>query len=225
MSTAAPPHPTVGADRHDIPMPGAAAARNRRRPMLVLAAVLLLLVSALAGAYAFGQLTTTVAVVGLARTVPAGQVVQREDLTIVQLTPSAGLTTVPASALETVVGKRAATDLAAGTTLTPDGVTDALVPARGRAVIGILTTPGTAPVSGLEPGAAVMLVPLGALDSANSATTAPITGVSGRVVAAVLQADGSGTRVDVEVAADRAEQLQRLAAEKRLAVVLVSKER
>lgn len=227
MSTTAPPHPMTGAaPRVDVPMPGAVAGRNRRRPMLVLAAVLLLLVSALTGAFAFGQLTTTTSVVGLARTVPAGQVVVRDDLTVVQLSPAAGLATVPATALDSVVGKRAVSDLVAGTTLTPDGVVDTLVPARGRAVVGVLTTPGTAPVAGLVPGAAVVLVPLTATQGGTpAASAAPAMAAPGRVVAAVALSDGSGTRIDVEVEAGQAEQLQRLAAEKRLAVVLVSKER
>lgn len=230
MSTTAPrtvARTAAAADRVDIPTPGVAAARNRRRPILVLAAILLLLVSALAGAYAFAQLSTTVAVVGIARSVPAGQVVVRDDLTVVQLSPSAGLATVPATALDSVVGQRAATDLVAGTTLTPDGVVGSLVPAKGHAVVGVLTTPGTAPVGGLVPGAQVILVPLAATTAGSppAASAPPSLGIPGRVVGAVPQSDGTGTRVDVEVAADQAEQLQQLAAEKRLAIILVSKER
>src|SRR5699024_2120247 len=135
-----------------VPTPGAAANRNRRRPALVLAAVLLLVVSALAGAFAFSQVSTTVAVVAMDRTVPAGQVLQRDDLTVVQVNQSSGLATVPADDLPAVVGLRAVTDLPAGSTLTPESYADALVPAAGEAMVGILASPGTAPLSGLVPG-------------------------------------------------------------------------
>lgn len=213
--------PTVGPVR--MPTPGAVANRNRRRPVLVLAAILLLAVSALAGAFAFSQVSTTVAVVAVTRTVPAGQVLHRDDLTVVQVNQSSGLATVPADDLSSVVGLRAVTDLPAGTTLTPDSFADALVPAAGEAVIGVVAAPGTAPLSGLVPGAQVLLVPLAAdgagKDDAGGSET------PGRVVAVSELPDGTGVRVDVVVAADEAARLQRLGAAQRVALVLLTKER
>jgi len=203
-----------------VPTPGAAANRNRRRPALVLVAVLLLVVSALAGAFAFSQVSTTVAVVAMDRTVPAGQVLQRDDLTVVQVNQSSGLATVPADDLPAVVGLRAVTDLPAGSTLTPESYADALVPAAGEAMVGILASPGTAPLSGLVPGAEVLLVPLAGDDGQAGGAETP-----GRVVTMHQLRDGAGVRVDVLVAADEAARLQRLGAAQRIALVILTKER
>lgn len=211
--------PTAGPVR--LPTPGAAANRNRRRPVLVLAAVLLLAVSALAGAFAFSQVSTTVSVVAMARTVPAGQVLQRADLAVVQVSQASGLDTVPAEQLAGIVGLRAVTDLPAGSTLTPDSYADQLVPAAGEAVVGVLCTPGTAPLDGLVAGAQVLLVPLAEKDGG----TEPGAEVPGRVVAVHPLSDGTGARVDVVVAADQAARIQRLAAVERIALVILTKER
>lgn len=204
-----------------LPTPGAAANRNRRRPALVLAAVLLLAVSALAGAFAFSQVSTTVSVVAMARTVPAGQVVQRADLVVVQVTRTSGLDTVPAEQLPGIVGLRAVTDLPAGSTLTPDSCADQLVPAAGEAVVGVLSAPGTAPLDGLVAGAQVLLVPL----PEKGGDTPAGAEVPGRVVAVHPLPDGTGARVDVLVAADQAARIQRLAAVERVALVILTKER
>lgn len=204
-----------------MPTPGAAANRNRRRPILVLAAVLLLAVSALAGAFAFSQVSTTVSVVAMARTVPAGQQLQRDDLTVVQVTQTSGLDVVGADQLPEIVGLRAVTDLPAGSTLTPDSYADHLVPAEGEAVVGVLAAPGSAPLDGLVAGAQVLLVPLPDKNG-GEATGAE---VPGRVVAVQPLADGTGSRVDVLVAADQAARIQRLAAVERIALVILTKER
>ncbi|MFW6600399.1 SAF domain-containing protein [Propionibacteriaceae bacterium Y2011] len=228
MSPTTVPTGTEVAAPISVPTPGAAAARNRRRPMLILLAVLLLAVSALAGAWAFTQLDTTHGVVGVTRTVSAGEVIGRDDLTVVQISEQSTLDTVPAADLESIIGRRAVTDLPAGTTLPPGSVADVLVPAKGNAVVGVLTTPGTAPVAGMAPGARVWLVPVaaaGAAEGEPGTSTTPATGVEGRVIAVTPLADGSGSRVDVEVAASAAIELQQLAAADRLGIVLISKER
>ena len=205
-----------------LPLPAANTHRNRRRPLLILAAALLLLVSALAGAFAFSSVSTTDPVLAMARTVVAGQVVTAEDLTIVQVNRGSGLATIAAQARDQVLGKRAVTDLPAGSTLTPDSVADQVVPAKGHALVGVLAAPGSAPLAGLVPGAEIELVVLSSdPDQEPDATS----GVRGVLVAVVELADGSGVRVDVDVPADQANRLQQLAAAKRLAIVVISQER
>lgn len=189
--------------------------------MLILAAALLLLVSALAGAFAFSSVTTTDPVLAMARTVVAGQVVTADDLTTVHLNRGSGLATISATALDEVVGKRAVTDLPAGVTLNPDAIAEQVVPARGRALVGVLAAPGTAPLAGLVPGAEVELVVLSADPTDDPDERA---GVRGVLVAVVELTDGSGVRVDVDVPAEQASRLQQLGAAKRLALVVISQE-
>ncbi len=195
--------------------------RNRRRPLLILASALLLLVAALAGAFAFSSVSTTDPVLAMARTVTAGQTVTADDLTVVQLNRGSGLATIPAGDRDLVIGKRAVTDLPAGSTLSADAVADLLLPAQGRALIGLRAAPGTAPLAGLVPGAEVELVVL-PIDP----ETAPENDdpVRGTLVTVVELPDGTGVRVDVDVPADQARQLQQLAAANRLALVVVSQE-
>lgn len=223
--TTAPPQSPPG--RVTIPTPGATAARNRRRPMLIVLGVMLIATSALAAAFAFSQITTSVAVVGVARDVAAGQALTRADLTVMQVNEGSGLDTVAADRLDAMVGLRATRDLGAGTTLTPTAVADTLVPTRGRAVIGVVAAPGTAPVAGIGPGTVVSLIELADdQPEADGGEASPAEGaVNGRVVAVEPLPDGTGTRVDIEVDAADAERLQRLAAAQRLGVVIVSQER
>lgn len=203
------------------PQPSAVTHRNRRRPVLVLAAVLLLLVSALAGAFAFSSVSTTDPVLAMARTVPAGQVLTVDDLTVVQLNRGSGLSTIPAAEQDRVIGKRAVTDLPVGSTLARDAVADLLIPAQGRALIGLRAGPGTAPLAGLVPGAQVELVELASDPEAEPSAEDPVLGT---LVTVVELPDGTGVRVDVDVPADQSRRLQQLAAADRLALVVVSQE-
>lgn len=189
--------------------------------MLILASALLLLVAALAGAFAFSSVSTTTPVLAMARTVTAGQLVTAEDLTVVQLNRGSGLATVPAADRDRVIGKRAVTDLPAGSTLSADGVADLLLPAHDRALIGLRAAPGTAPLAGLVPGALVELV---TVPSDPDAEPAPDEPVRGTLVTVVALPDGTGVRVDVDVPADQARRLQQLAAADRLVLVVVSQE-
>lgn len=194
------------------------ATRHRRRPALIALAVALLALSGLAGWWAFTQASDTTTVIGVKHTIRAGQVIKAEDLTQVQAAADPAIHTVPLTAADTVVGKRAATDLAAGTTLTPDSATDALVPHRGESLVGVLVAAGKAPVTGLAVGAPVRLVPspqqqAGSLDT-----------VSGVIVGVTETPDGTGQRVDVQVPAGQAAGIQRYASTNELSLVIDSKE-
>ncbi|MFX4271683.1 SAF domain-containing protein [Propionibacteriaceae bacterium Y1685] len=232
------------ASRVNIPTPGYIASKNRRRPALIALAVAFLLLSALAGWWAFTQISTTTAVVGVRESITRGEVIEREDLVIMQVSNDPQQSTIPAEELEQVIGRRAATDLPAGVTVPREAFTDALVPPKGRAVIGVVTKGGSAPRTGLVKGARVTLVPLAGSTgdttpeepgSSTSSSPPPSTNtpapddesagsVEGTVVDVVDNGDGTG-RVDIEVDAAQAGELQRLAAEDKLALVVESQER
>ena len=101
-------------------MPAALPASGRRRPALVVIGALLALVAAFATIRAVVSAGQRVEVLAVARDVPAFTAMTSQDLRPVFVAVDAGVRTVPASDADQVVGRVAATDLAAGSLLSPD---------------------------------------------------------------------------------------------------------
>jgi hypothetical protein len=148
--------------------------------------------------------TGTTAVVGVAREVRAGQVIQRQDLVSVQIATNSGLRAVPVRRAEDVVGKRTLVRLLPGSLVNPDAVADKLVPAPGQALVGLSLSPGQRPAVAMDAGDSVEIVYTpGSQDAASSeaARTPPVRGV---VVSTVEDPDTSKTVVNVTVPAESA---------------------
>lgn len=211
-----------------VPTPAAAPTRNRRRPLLFALAVAILAVCALAGWAAFRSVSATVPVIGVRDTITKGTIIERGDLTTMQVGNDPNLHAIPVAEVDSVVGRRAATDLPAGGIVPAESVTDALVPAKGHSVIGIFAKDGAAPLTGIEPGTHVRLVPLPATqEQPNPPKGAPQpikTLVPGVVIASTPADDGTGVRIDVDVEASAATGVQILAAQNRIALVIDSRE-
>ena len=143
-----------------VPTPAASPTKNRRQPALAALAVAVLALCALAGWAAFRSVSATVPVIGVRETITKGTIIQRDDLTTMQVGQDPNLHVIPVADIDQVVGRRAATDLPAGGIIPVESVTDALVPAKGHSVIGIFARDGSAPLIGIEPGTRVRLVPL-----------------------------------------------------------------
>lgn len=179
--------------------------------------------AALLGAWVFAALylsaDDTREVLALANPVERLERIERSDLRVLRLPTNTDVQTVPASQLDGVVGRVAATDLAAGSLLA-DGqlvpVGERLV-AAGEAVVGVLVGPGDAPSTGLDRGAKVSVV------------VRPPAGVSGAAVevpgwvADVSGAVGSkGDRsVEVVVARRDAASVSAAAADRRVTIVVL----
>jgi hypothetical protein len=161
----------------------------------------------------------------LARDVPYGATIGAEDLTVVQVNPSAGLRLVPAGQRDQVVGRQAATQLFAGSPLTAGQVTDRGVPAPGQQVVGVELKPGQVPARALRAGEPVLLVVVpptsvvGVPDTQaqNGVSTIPAT-VAGQTVS---QANGN-VRVDVAVAAADGPRVASMAVAGRIVLVATS---
>jgi hypothetical protein len=97
-------------------------ARRQRRWSLALLALLVTLGSALAFVVLWLNAGSRVPVLALRRDVPAGQVIQADDLTVVRISTDPGISPVSSSARDDVIGQPAASDLQAGTLLVPDAV-------------------------------------------------------------------------------------------------------
>ncbi|MCW5950692.1 MAG: SAF domain-containing protein, partial [Propionibacteriaceae bacterium] len=146
----------------DTPRPAAspvAAGRSKlqRSPLLIVFGVLVLAAGAAFGWFMWATTSTASEVVAVKADVQRGQIINAEDLTTVRVTLDPSLRTVPASDLQTLVGKRAATDLSAGTLVSPDQVTDVLLPPTGMSVVAVPIDAGLVPTVPILAGDTVRL--------------------------------------------------------------------
>src|SRR3954470_14223160 len=130
--------PTVG-------RPALEPVRTRRRPLMIGLGLALTALGGLGAVWLASTGTGTTAVVGVAREVRAGQVIQRQDLVGVEIATGSGLRAVPVRRAEDVVGKRTLVRLLPGSLVHPDAVADKLVPAAGQAFGGLSLFPGQRP--------------------------------------------------------------------------------
>ena len=180
--------------RRQKPAAPSAVQRRRQVPWIV-AGVLLVVGCALAFGVASVRASHGEDVLALARSVPAGRVVQPGDLRVVKVTPTAGLDPVPAVSESSTVGRPAAVALVAGTLLTP---ADLGTPSGGSGdVVAVALKAGAYPPS-LGPGGRVDVVPV---VGGSSSGSAPVSGQSGSIGAVVLSVDATpaGSSADAVV--------------------------
>ena len=192
----------------------------QRRPSAVVLALVLVCLGGLTGLWLWTSSSAATEVVAVRSPVERGQLIVPEDLTTVRVTLDPALRTVPASGLESLVGKRAVTDLAAGTLVAPEQVSDAVVPGAGLAVVAVPIAPGLIPSEPLKAGDTVRLVQA-------PAQGVEVTGAPAEITGTVLNVTPGDTEtvVDVLVADNRAGELAARAASGDLALVLASRER
>jgi hypothetical protein len=184
---------TLNARRQKVAAPS--AVQRRRQVPWIVAGVLLVVGCALAFGVASVRASHGEDVLALARSVPAGRVVQPGDLRVVKITPTAGLDPVPALSESSTVGRPAAVALVAGTLLTP---ADLGAPPGGSGdVVSVALKAGAYPPS-LGPGGRVDVVPVVGSSSSGSA---PVSGQSGSIGAVVLSVDATpaGSSADAVV--------------------------
>ena len=129
----------------------------RRRPALVAASIAAVCLGGLLGAFAWTATSDTRSVVAVRSAVERGAVIGREDLMAVQVGLDPALTPIPAAQVETLVGQRAAVDMAAGTLVTREqisahGAAPAGVLGRRGGVAGVTAAGGTAGDGRPDPG-------------------------------------------------------------------------
>jgi hypothetical protein len=189
---------------------------GRRNPKWIALGVVALCLGGLLSYVIYARLAQETAVVTLAQTVYRGEVIDATDLTTITLQGNTIAQAVPAADLDTMVGKRAAVDLVAGSVLVASGVTDESIPASGRAVVGLKLSAGRTPTSLLIPSAAVRLVALPGQNGSDDLTGDTFTA---RIIDQANGADGTSILVNVDVAADQAAIIAQLAAQDRIALV------
>lgn len=131
--------------------------RRRRRWSLALVGALVTVGSALAFAVLWMNAGDREPVVAVTRRVPAGQVIEAGDLSIVRVSTDAALAPIPADQVDEVVGQIAVTDLVPGTLLTQEHLVAESILEAGSAVVGVALRPGQLP-GRLEGGDRVQIV-------------------------------------------------------------------
>jgi hypothetical protein len=179
-------------------MPAALGPVTRRRVSLprVLLGVLLILGFALAGAVLGSKLDTRLPVLATAHALSAGQTITDGDLTVVRVAVGSGVTTTPASARASVVGRTAAVPLAAGSLVTPAQVGTLAWPPAGQSVIALAVKAGHAP-AGLSAGThvTVLVVPTAGGTTGTASTATQVVSADATVVSIREAADQSGSSI------------------------------
>lgn len=193
---------------------------SRRNPKWVALGVVALCLGALLSYVSYSRVAHQLPVVAVVNTVHRGSTIQAKDLTMVDVSSESGARLVPASELPRLVGRKAVYDLVGGSFLPPGAASDALVPATGRALVGVRLVAGRAPAGELPPSVPVRLValpPSGADPGFSDSYTGDT--VTARVISQEEGADGASIIVNVDVPASQAPMVALLSSQERLALV------
>jgi hypothetical protein len=203
--------------------PVIAPAKTRRRSGVLAAGIALVVVGALGAAYLTQLVGDAVQVVAIAQDVQPGELIERTDLTVADVSVDPALTPVPAARLTELVGQRAAVALSAGSLLTDAAVSEQVLPATGQSLVGVALQTAQLPAEPLQAGDRIRIVDTPASQGEPPAPT-PQT-IPGVVVSASPADDSGLTVVDITVPSAQAADLAARVATGRIALVLDSRER
>lgn len=191
---------------------------GRRNNGRIAVGVLVVALSALGAAVVFSSATDRVAVIGIARDVPAGQAITESDLREVSLSGGEGLSTIAVANAEQVVGRTAAVALSKGALLTDAQLADTSALPEGSVVAGAVLAPGQYPV-GLAVGDTVDVVETTAPDA--SGVGDPVSRGSASVLDLADSIDGQGLlTVSLAIASDDAAAISSAGAAGRVSLVV-----
>jgi flagella basal body P-ring formation protein FlgA len=200
--------------------------RSRRRWGVVVVMAALVCLGALGNVWLVQSSSSQQQVVSTRTTIVRGALISRADLATVQVGVDASLHPIPASQLDSLVGKRAALDIAAGSLLTSDQVADQVVPAAGLSLVGVAAPATLMPGTPLQAGDKVRVV--ATPGQQGEVPVGQQRFISATVVSSAEGTDtgqGAQTVITVQVPAGDASELAALAATGKVAIVLDSRER
>lgn len=196
------------------PRPEAVQLRARRSPRLVALGVLLVALGGIGAAALYTTNADHRAVIVMASDVARGEVLAKEQFTVVEVPGSLAVDAVPAAGLDSLVGQVARTDLPQGSFPLERHVGTDPLPA-GQSLVGLRLALGKLPTSDLPPGTTVRLV--GLVDGAETAVDAMVA------TRPVLLDDAVSYSFDVQVADGDADAVARLSAGDQVAMVVVTR--
>lgn len=202
------------------------AVRTRRRPMMIFGAIAAILLAGLLTWYVVGHMRAQYSVVVVRTSVARGHTITATDLTTTTIGATSGVSTVPATDLDRLIGQQALIDLASGSLLPQDAIGATTIPAKGQSIVGLKLDPSKVMTGTIAPGSKLRLVVVAAANAA--ATGASGTG-SGPAVGAVFPAtlvsmttgtvDNTQVLANVQISAANAPAVAVLSAAGRIAVV------
>jgi hypothetical protein len=207
---------------------GAPLPTRERKPGYVAMAVLLIVGLAALFGFFYQQAGSKQPVVVVAREVPAGHVLQREDLSTVDV--AGGVVAIAGANLESVLGQVATVPLLPNTLLQRSMVTDENPLTADEARVGVALKSGQIPAEGVQPGDVVQVVQLPADGQAPAANDKAAKDQAGPPVlvdratvyaAAEDPALSGGTLLTLVVPADMAPLVAVAGAAGRVAVIAV----
>lgn len=228
MSTtiAAAERSTAPASRGVAPAPLDPVVVKRRRPNMtrLLGFVVLMVVAGLAAVWVVNSVTAQNQVVMVTRPIAAGETITADDVIEQTLgTIPAGVSTISADQLSTLVGQQALVDLPKGSLLAAGSVGEEPQPVAGRTLIGLRLEQGRT-IPDAQPGDRVRLVVTNPPTSGADGTreeTKPGDKVTypGIVVKTSAALDGAAVIMTVDVATQTSTEVAIFAADNRISVV------
>ena len=227
MTTTTNPNGVTTADaapsRAEAAVRVAPAPKLRRRPALIAASVAAICLGGLLAAFAWTATSNTASVLAMRVAVERGAVIGPDDVMTVQVSTDPALRPVPASQASTVVGQRAATDIAEGTLVTREQVSDAVLPAVGMSIVGVGLPASQMPGEPLLVGDRVRVV--ATPGQSGEVTAGEQVTIAATVVGVRVNNENGQNVVSVQVPEQDAAELAARAATGNVALVLDSRER
>lgn len=181
-------------------VPRVVVGRSRqRRPGYIVVLVVLVVGLAATGGWLYVTAGEKQPVAVVARHVPVGQVITRDDLTTTDV--AGGITAVSGANLHTLVGQRAAVELLPGMVMLRAMVTDAPALTAGQAQVGVAVKGGQMPAEGLSPGDVVEVYALAGKPAEGAQPAAALLGRATVLAAKPNPAQAGGMLVTVMVPA------------------------
>lgn len=192
------------------------SVRSRLDPRWLVAGILAICLGGLGAALLFTNVTSATSVISIKRTVYRDQVITADDLGIISLAVPIGLDAVTSDRLSEIIGKSAIIDLPAGGILVSSEFGEPVV-AAGDVRLGLRLEAGRLPSSAVEPGASVLLVPVG-----RDGGEPPSGGnVPATIASPPRQLTDGATVLDVTISTAEGTRIAQLAASGQLSVLRV----
>ena len=176
-----------------------------------------LLVTVLIAGWLWQQKSDLEEVWAVSVAVPAGSVIEREDLATLQV---AGVDAIPVSELDRIVGSTAAVGLVPGQVLNHDMLSADPIPGPGERVVGVELDATRVP-GGLAPGdvVTILAVPPTGDPSMPDELESPRTLAEEATVLSAVKIEGAGTQLTLVVSEEQANLVAAFGAAGRVALV------
>lgn len=195
--------------------PAPRRVRVRRNPRWLAVGILLMALGGLASAFLFMAAAQNQPALKVNRTIYRGEQIKASDVSVVSVGRLTDVRVIPGDQVNAVANRTAVTDIPSGSLLVEGAIGEAdLAPGLSR--VGLRLADGRLPTNGMPPGTQVLLV--ATPDNGSTSGSLPASVPATLTNAPTVQADGSHV-VDVNVPAEKAEEVARLAAAERIVVV------